>query len=188
MKIPCEIIVSHVLPVAKGAIAKELVMTHGMTQVQVAKLFGVTSAAVSQYLKGVRECDSVIDRSAYKEDFHQLIRELAVDIVNGLEVMEALCIVCSYAFESGLIKALYVFEGYSADEIGFMDEPIVLPSENDTNELRLRQLFFGGWKVPAAAQWSHGCHQQVCRRVRAYYYRYWKRAVLPHCGEPIHRR
>ena len=54
MKLPCELIVTHILPTARGALAKELVNRHNMTQVQVAGLFGVTSAAVSQYLKGFR--------------------------------------------------------------------------------------------------------------------------------------
>ncbi|MBP5203428.1 MAG: transcriptional regulator, partial [Candidatus Methanomethylophilaceae archaeon] len=69
MKLPCELIVMHVLPTARGALAKELVGRHGMTQVQVAALFGVTNAAVSQYLKAVRGGNSVIDRSEYRSDF-----------------------------------------------------------------------------------------------------------------------
>ena len=132
-------IVSHVLPVAKGSLARELVNTHGMTQVQVAKLFGVTSAAVSQYIKGVRGGNSIIDMSAYKDDFYGLIVELAEKIVAGMDVTEAFCQVCTYVYDSGLIKALYVFEGYPADELGFLDNSRAgISLENDTNELRLR--------------------------------------------------
>ena len=71
MKMPCELIVTHILPTARGALAKELVHNHGMTQVQVANLFGVTSAAVSQYIKGLRGGNNLIDKSAYREDFYK---------------------------------------------------------------------------------------------------------------------
>ena len=37
MKMPCELIVTHILPTARGALAKELVHNHGMTQVQVSR-------------------------------------------------------------------------------------------------------------------------------------------------------
>jgi hypothetical protein len=121
LKTPCELIVSHVLPVAKGSLARELVNTYGMTQVQVAKLFGVTSAAVSQYMKGVRGANSIIDKSAYKDDFYDLIKVLAERISKGMDVTDALCKVCAYVYESGLIKALYVSEGYPADRLSFLD-------------------------------------------------------------------
>ncbi len=115
--------------------AKELVNTHGMTQVQVAKLFGVTSAAVSQYIKGVRGGNSIIDKSAYKGDFYKLISDMAEEIVEGYNVTEAFCQICTYVYDSGLIKALYVFEGYPADELGFLDIPRAnISPGNDTNE------------------------------------------------------
>ena len=75
MKMPCELIVTHILPTARGALAKELVHNHGMTQVQVANLFGVTSAAVSQYIKGLRGGNNLIDKSAYREDFYKMIAD-----------------------------------------------------------------------------------------------------------------
>ena len=113
MKIPCELIVTHVLPTAKGALAKELVKKYGYTQVEVARMFGVTSAAISQYLKGVRGGNSIIDKSAYKDDFYNKIEELADSISAGMLVPEALCLVCDYVKESGLLKALYIYEGYT---------------------------------------------------------------------------
>ena len=112
MKIPCELIVTHILPTAKGALAKELVKRHGFTQVQVARLFGVTSAAVSQYVKGVRGGNSIIDKSAYKDDFYKMIEGMADNIASGMLVPEALCLLCEYVKKSGLLKALYIYEGY----------------------------------------------------------------------------
>ncbi len=123
MKVPCELIVTYVLPTAKGALAKELVNKHGMTQVQVARLFGVTSAAISQYLKGIRGGNSVIDKSAYKEDFYRMIEDMADSIAAGMPIEEALCYICDYVKDCGLLKALYVLEGYPPDKINILECP-----------------------------------------------------------------
>jgi hypothetical protein len=124
-------IVTYVLPTAKGALAKELVNKHGMTQVQVAKLFGVTSAAVSQYMKGIRGQNGVIDKSAYKDDFYDLIERLADRISEGGEVVRALCDVCDFTKESGLLKALYVYENVPQDDIDkfICPRPVLVRSE-----------------------------------------------------------
>lgn len=130
MKLPCEMIVSHVLPVARGSISRDLVDRHGMTQVQVAKKFGVTSAAVSQYLKGIRGGDHIINRSMYKDDFHEVIRRISDRIAAGDDVSECLCMVCAFTKESGLLKALYVNDGYRGEDIECLECPrlnIVIP-------------------------------------------------------------
>ncbi len=115
MKLPCELIVTHILPTARGSLARELVKRHGMTQIQVARLFGVTSAAVSQYLKGLRGGNNLIDRSAYRDDFYRMISDSADAVAAGEDVTEALCGICKFVKSSGLLRALYVFEGYTGD-------------------------------------------------------------------------
>ena len=123
MKMPCELIVTHILPTARGAIATELVTRHGMTQTQVAKLFGVTSAAVSQYIKGMRGGNTLIDKSAYRDDFYAMIADTADRIAAGADITESLCMICSFVKESGLLRALYVFEGYTGELGVCMDCP-----------------------------------------------------------------
>ena len=54
MKIPCELVVWYVLPTIRREVARELVNSHGMSQAEVARKFGVTDAAISQYLKKKR--------------------------------------------------------------------------------------------------------------------------------------
>ena len=115
MKLPCELIVTHILPTARGSLAKELVHRHGMTQVQVAHLFGVTSAAISQYLKGIRGGNNLIDKSAYRDDFYAMISDAADRVAEGEDVTDALCRICEFVKDSGLLRALYVFEGYSGE-------------------------------------------------------------------------
>lgn len=130
MKMPCELVVTHVLPNARGAIARELVEKHGMTQTQVAKLFGVTSAAVSQYIKGMRGGNNLIDKSAYKKDFDEMISRTAASIASGTDVTEALCGICAFVKQCGLLRALYVYEGYDGELAACMDCPrneIIIP-------------------------------------------------------------
>mgnify|MGYP004663575085 CR=1 FL=1 len=123
MKLPCELVVSHILPVARGAISRDLVDRYGMTQAKVAKLFGVTAAAVSQYLNGVRGGDEIISRSAYSEDFNEVIRKVSDYIVNGEDVSDCLCRICAFSKSSGLLRALYVYEGYNPDDAKCMECP-----------------------------------------------------------------
>lgn len=130
MKMPCELVVTYVLPTARGALARELVEKHGMTQTQVAKLFGVTSAAVSQYIKGMRGGNNLIDRSAYKPDFDAMISSTADAIASGTDVTEALCGICTFVKRCGLLRALYVYEGYDDEMATCMDCPrneIIVP-------------------------------------------------------------
>ncbi len=115
MKLPCELIVTHILPTARGALAKELVNRHNMTQVQVAGLFGVTSAAVSQYLKGFRGGNAIIDRSEYRNDFYKMISKMADRVAAGEDVTEALCGICHFVKDCGLLRALYILEGYNGE-------------------------------------------------------------------------
>lgn len=132
MKLPCELIVTHILPTARGALAKDLVHRHGMTQVQVAQLFGVTSAAISQYLKGIRGGNNLIDKSAYRDDFYRMITDAADRVVAGEDVTDALCGICQFVKDSGLLRALYVFEGYSGELGECMECPRVPINPCDT--------------------------------------------------------
>ena len=75
MKIPCEIVVWYVLPMIRRELSKELVYTHGMTQAEVARRFGVTDAAISQYLKKKRGGNSLIDDNPLlRRDVQALLR------------------------------------------------------------------------------------------------------------------
>lgn len=103
MKLPCELIVSEVLPTVRGELAKELVKVHGYTQSNVAKIFGVTGAAVSQYIKGTRGGNALIDNSPFKEEFYRQIAAAADRVVKGDNVANILCDICNYAKTSGLL-------------------------------------------------------------------------------------
>ena len=50
----CETIGKYVLPVFRSLVAKELVSTYSLTQVEAAQRLGTTQAAVSQYINSKR--------------------------------------------------------------------------------------------------------------------------------------
>lgn len=54
MQLPSEIEAKYALPALRAFIAKKLVLEHGFTQEEAAKAIGLTQAAVSNYIRGVR--------------------------------------------------------------------------------------------------------------------------------------
>ena len=50
----CETIGKYVLPVFRSLVAKELINTHRLTQVEAAQRLGTTQAAISQYINSKR--------------------------------------------------------------------------------------------------------------------------------------
>ena len=119
-------IVTYVLPTAKSALARELVNVHGLTQVEVSRLFGVTSAAISQYKKGSRGGNELIEKSAYRDDFYEYIAKMSDAIMEGLPVSQALCNICEYVKSNGLLRALYVYEGYPPEKLDALECPRIL--------------------------------------------------------------
>jgi predicted transcriptional regulator len=54
MNARCETVGKYVLPVFRSLVAKELVITYNLTQVEAAKMLGTTQAAISQYINSKR--------------------------------------------------------------------------------------------------------------------------------------
>ncbi len=108
MKIPCEIVVWYVLPIVRREVANELVSVHHMSQAQVARKFGVTDAAISQYLKKKRGDSDIIVNSTKYPEFISRIREAASLIAEGKTSFEdVMCRVCSMIKEIGLLEEIY---------------------------------------------------------------------------------
>ena len=112
MKLPCELIVFEVLPTARGELAKELVRVHGYTQAKVASMFGVTSAAISQYIKGLRGGNRYIDSSIYRNVFYGRISESAEKIANGADLGDELCDICNFVKRVGMLDEIYSMQGF----------------------------------------------------------------------------
>lgn len=108
MKIPCELVVWYVLPTIRREVAKELVNTHGMTQADVARKFGVTDAAISQYLKKKRGENSLIEESPQYDKFEAEIKLSAERIANDTsEFATEMCRICTVVKMTGMLAKIY---------------------------------------------------------------------------------
>lgn len=111
MKIPCELIVWYVLPTIRRELAKELVQNHDLTQAEVARRFGVTDAAISQYLKSKRGTSKEMENSGKYHQFLDEIEEAAIRILNGSEIVTETCHICQMVKESGMLVKIYETQG-----------------------------------------------------------------------------
>src|SRR5574344_618717 len=108
MKIPCELVVWYVLPMIRREVSKELVYTHGMTQAEVARRFGVTDAAISQYLKKKRGDNSIIEESDLYPKFMEEIKVSAKLIAEDQSDFSVeMCRLCGVVKHIGLLAMIY---------------------------------------------------------------------------------
>jgi predicted transcriptional regulator len=117
MRIPCELIVWYVLPSIRRELARELVDKHHLSQAEVARRFGVTDAAVSQYLKSKRGNSKEIENSGKYEDFQKEVAESAVRMMNGSDIVTETCRICGVVKKSGMMVKIYeIHSGARAPE------------------------------------------------------------------------
>jgi predicted transcriptional regulator len=107
MKIPCELIVWYVLPSIRRELAKELVEKHNLKQAEVARRFGVTDAAISQYLKAKRGTSKEIENSGQYEAFKREVEISAARIMEGSDIVTETCRICDMVKKSGMLSKVY---------------------------------------------------------------------------------
>jgi len=108
--LPCEAVTNYLLPLVRRLLARELVNSHGISQVQAAKILGVTQPAVSNYLShefGVRR--NPLEEG--EEEVRVMAETLAKDIVDNritqMDMMRAICGLCVRMRSGGLICAVH---------------------------------------------------------------------------------
>jgi predicted transcriptional regulator len=107
MKIPCEIIVWHLLPSIRRVLIKELVEKHKLTQAQVARRFGVTDATISMYMKSKRGSYKEIEDGRFYEEFMVDVKQAAGRIVGGSDVVVEVCRLCKTFRSSSTFIEIY---------------------------------------------------------------------------------
>jgi len=98
MKPPCLVVVSQILPAMRAIVSREMIERDGLRLGEVAEKMGVTPAAVTQYLKGVRGSDSVsmVNRSRRaRKILLELAYELAREETDMVVVLRKLCQACN---------------------------------------------------------------------------------------------
>ncbi len=109
MKPPCLIVVSQILPAMRAIISREMVEKGGLGPGEVAAKMGVTPAAVTQYLKGVRGGDSVsmVNKSTRaRKVLLELAYELSREETDMVMVLRKLCEACNCVRSERLICEL----------------------------------------------------------------------------------
>lgn len=110
MKPPCVVVVRYVLPTIRTLITRELVSKHGLKRSEVARKMGMTPAAVTQYLEGVRGgiATDVVESS---EGISEMISKTADGLVKNeisiCEVLGNICGVCRAMRSSGSICEMH---------------------------------------------------------------------------------
>ncbi len=109
MKTPSEVIVWYILPIIRRDLAKELATSYRMKQADVGRLFGVTDAAISQYIKNKRGACALVESSPHYGALCDEVRKSASAIYSGeTEVITELCRLCECSKTSGLLLEIYL--------------------------------------------------------------------------------
>ena len=128
MKIPCELVVWYLLPTIRKEVAKELVTVHGYTQADVARTFGVTDAAVSQYLKNKRGDNKVVTENPnYPEVLKEIKAATARIVDEGSDFATEVCGICMAMKKAGILAKIYEVE-LGCDPPACTCDPLI-PSE-----------------------------------------------------------
>jgi predicted transcriptional regulator len=119
---PCIVVVRYILPTIRAEIARELVKRYGLRRSEASKKMGVTPAAVTQYLEGLRgeTASSMVKGS---EEATKVVSQIAEDLVRNdasmCEVLDKMCKACRAIRSSGLLceihkKMLPALKGWEA--------------------------------------------------------------------------
>ena len=103
MKTPCEIFVWYVLPGIRRELALSMIENHDLSQVKVAKMLGITEAAVSQYVS--RKRGNIDLEPEIKAEL--CISAERIILGDGRTVVRELCRICAITKESQTVQELY---------------------------------------------------------------------------------
>lgn len=104
MSLPCEVAVKCLLPPVRATIAKTLTTKHNLTQIEAAKLLGISQPAISLYERKMR--GKAINLESDPE-IAKLIENLAEALVRGnlsrKDFIQAFCEICKAIRAKGLL-------------------------------------------------------------------------------------
>jgi len=109
MMMPCEVIVRYYLPAMRYRIAKELMESHGWTQVEVSNKLNITQAAVSKYMGGKldRRVKEFSESSEIKNAAKRIAKKIADGDMEPAGSMYEFCLVCNAMRKEGKLCKLH---------------------------------------------------------------------------------
>ena len=106
MKPPCMIVTAHILPAVRVVVARNLIEFHEMKPSLVASKMGLTPAAVTQYVSGVRGgmlAEDLQQSEGVKQMVNRIVGELLKIESDTSVVTEMLCELCRITREERLL-------------------------------------------------------------------------------------
>ncbi|HVE37754.1 MAG TPA: helix-turn-helix domain-containing protein [Nitrososphaeraceae archaeon] len=80
MLLPSEIESKLLIPAIRAILSKELVIERGLKEEEVARMLGITQAAVSNYLRGTRGDNELIAKLMSLSEIMSMIKEISNDL------------------------------------------------------------------------------------------------------------
>jgi predicted transcriptional regulator len=80
MLLPSEIESKLLIPAVRSILSKELVIEKGLKEEEVARMLGITQAAVSNYLRGTRGDNELISKLMSLSEIMTMIKEIGDDL------------------------------------------------------------------------------------------------------------
>ncbi|HEX6377926.1 MAG TPA: helix-turn-helix domain-containing protein [Nitrososphaeraceae archaeon] len=80
MLLPSEIESKLLIPAIRAILSKELVIEKGLKEEEVARMLGITQAAVSNYLRGTRGDNELISKLMSLSEIMNMIKEISNDL------------------------------------------------------------------------------------------------------------
>ncbi|MGE5782214.1 MAG: transcriptional regulator [Nitrososphaerales archaeon] len=83
MLLPAEIEAKSLIPAIRAILAKKLITEYKMKEEVVAKVLGVTQAAISNYIRGTRGDLELIDKLSSIPEIMRKVEDIAQDLVSN---------------------------------------------------------------------------------------------------------
>lgn len=80
MLLPSEIESKLLIPAVRAILSKELTIEKGLKEEEVARMLGITQAAVSNYLRGTRGDNELISKLMSLSEIMSMIKEISDDL------------------------------------------------------------------------------------------------------------
>lgn len=117
-QLPCELIIWYVLPDLRNEISRVLLDEYNYKQVEIAKVLGVTKAAVNQYLSSKRG-ENFFNLVKDKRTKNMLLKEVRISVSNVVKEQTTadveLCRLCGIIKGNKIINKVY--EKYGEGEL-----------------------------------------------------------------------
>ena len=82
MLLPAEIESKSLIPALRAILAKDLAHKHNIREDEISKMLGVTQAAVSNYIRGIRGDPKLIEKLVQEKQVAKMIQEISDNLAS----------------------------------------------------------------------------------------------------------